>query len=667
MSLRLIIMLLASPLLWADYSVTPVPSWVLEQPVPQAIQKVEGYGIRYRLVDRQRRLTNELQWESFHHYIEQPLNQDGLVDVGKLEINFRPTYQKMNLHYLQIRRDGRIIDKTASARIEEISVEPDSDSDLISQTKQLLIIIDDLKIGDQFEYAYSTQGRNPVFGDLLATSFQVGWAIPVDAVFTRLLAPKSYSLNMNSQNTSQTPVVSEFEGLKSYQWQQSPVMPVFPDDDMPDDLWIYPTIEYSQYDSWSEVADWASDLFHLENTPNHEQWASWVQELSKLPGKSEQAAAALKMVQDRIRYVGIEVGMNSHMPHSPDETLSLGYGDCKDKSLLLVSLLDALNIEAEPALVHSDMGQSLLDMNPSPKAFDHVITKIKLDGQIFWVDPTRNYQAGNYLTDLGYVGYGVALSAVKGADIETMPWTLEERPKVEVTETFRTFGYQVPVHLKVVSTYSGSEAEFKRRQLLNNGLRELGNDYLNYYDRAFGGAQVIKPLYYVDDPINNRLNIIENYWLDEFWQWSEDQNRYEYSIEASVFGSYLDKPKQLIRQYPWGQKPPKHIVHHIDIYYPEFLSSAQYKPLEYVFEDDYMRFLVSNQELGHVTRYQFDYLNHKDRVNAEDIRSHARLLDEASESMSFSGWVGNDNDRQNKALYPWFQRIESQIEQEQNE
>jgi len=666
MLLRLVLLLFVSPWLWGDYNLSSVPGWVIAQPIPQASHKEEAYGVRYLLVDRQRRLSDDHEWQSFHHYVEQPLNQDGLVDVGKLEINFQPIYQNINLHYLRIWRDGRVIDKLPSARIDEISVEPDSDAEQISQTKQILIIIDGLKIGDNFEYAYTLEGLNPVFGDALTTSFQVGWAVPVDTVSIRLIAPKSKPLTINILNTSQLPVVSDFEGQTSYQWQQSPALPVLTDENMPLDLWIYPVVEYSEYVSWSEVAAWASGLFKLPDTPQTTQWQLWIEELKKISGKSRQAASAVQMVQNRIRYVGIEVGQNSHLPHHPDETLALGYGDCKDKALLLVSLLEALNIRAVPALVHSDMGQSLLNLSPSPKAFNHVIVKISLQGKTYWVDPTRTYQVGKELADLGYVSYGVALAAEQGAELETMPWLSGRRSKVLITETYRTYGYQVPVRLDVVSRYTGSEAEDKRRQILNVGLRQLSNDYLNYYDRAFGGAEILVPLHYVDDLNVNELEIIESYWLEKFWRWSEDKQLYEYRIEASMLGSYLSQPKQLRRRYPWGQKPPKYIMQQVDIFYPEYLSSAKLRPMEYVFEDEYVQFFARNQELGHVTRYQFGYLNYKDRVKAEDIRSHARLLGEASGYLSFSGWVHRHKRNQNENLYPWFQRIESQMAKEIN-
>ena len=48
------------------------------------------------------------------------------------------------------------------------------------------------------------------------------------------------------------------------------------------------------------------------------------------------------------------MGTNSHQPTPASETLALRYGDCKDKTVLLISLLKALGVEAHPALVNTE-------------------------------------------------------------------------------------------------------------------------------------------------------------------------------------------------------------------------------------------------------------------------------------------------------------------------
>ncbi|MFX8207373.1 transglutaminase domain-containing protein, partial [Acinetobacter baumannii] len=79
--------------------------------------------------------------------------------------------------------------------------------------------------------------------------------------------------------------------------------------------------------------------------------------------------AALRFVQREVRYLGIEMGANSHAPHPPETVLPRRYGDCKDKTLLTLTLLGRLGIPASPALVHTTERQAAAERLPTPWAF----------------------------------------------------------------------------------------------------------------------------------------------------------------------------------------------------------------------------------------------------------------------------------------------------------
>ena len=76
-----------------------------------------------------------------------------------------------------------------------------------------------------------------------------------------------------------------------------------------------------------------------------------MQKLRALPSNEERVVAALEFVQSEIRYFSVSLGENSHRPASPDIVLKRRYGDCKDKSLLLMTLLDELKIPSKVVLL----------------------------------------------------------------------------------------------------------------------------------------------------------------------------------------------------------------------------------------------------------------------------------------------------------------------------
>lgn len=95
----------------------------------------------------------------------------------------------------------------------------------------------------------------------------------------------------------------------------------------------------------------------------------------------------LEAVQQRIRYVGVEFGESSIVPDSPQETLKVRYGDCKDQSTLLVALLRSLGHPAHVALLRAGRTEDLLPDVPALNAFDHAIVYVPGDPPL-WIDPT---------------------------------------------------------------------------------------------------------------------------------------------------------------------------------------------------------------------------------------------------------------------------------------
>ncbi|HJR55871.1 MAG TPA: tetratricopeptide repeat protein, partial [Rhizomicrobium sp.] len=93
-------------------------------------------------------------------------------------------------------------------------------------------------------------------------------------------------------------------------------------------------------------------------------------------GTSDPRAQVQKLyewVSTHIRYVAIELGTGSFVPHDVDAIVVNGYGDCKDHDILLQALLKAKGIDAHSILINSDSNYTLTEV-PTFVALDHVIT-----------------------------------------------------------------------------------------------------------------------------------------------------------------------------------------------------------------------------------------------------------------------------------------------------
>lgn len=135
-----------------------------------------------------------------------------------------------------------------------------------------------------------------------------------------------------------------------------------------------PGVQFSTYASYAEFARTFQNLMQPKTkvTPQVQALADKLTDGASSP--RDKAQKLYNWVSANIRYVGIDVGSSGFEPHTADEILANQYGDCKDHTVLLESLLLAVGIPSSPALIN------MSDTYQLPKLagthFDHVITYV---------------------------------------------------------------------------------------------------------------------------------------------------------------------------------------------------------------------------------------------------------------------------------------------------
>lgn len=143
---------------------------------------------------------------------------------------------------------------------------------------------------------------------------------------------------------------------------------------------LYDRILFVSPSTWDEVAQWWSRLYESKVSTSPEIKEKAIDLTRNLSSKESKIRALYDYVKS-IRYVAILFSESAYVPHSAEETLKNKYGDCKDKSVLLLSLLRSIGVDGVVALVRV---ASLTDKElPSPKYFDHAVVAISTASQTY--------------------------------------------------------------------------------------------------------------------------------------------------------------------------------------------------------------------------------------------------------------------------------------------
>jgi hypothetical protein len=103
---------------------------------------------------------------------------------------------------------------------------------------------------------------------------------------------------------------------------------------------------------------------------------------------ARRAALLYRWVQDHVRYVAFEDGMNGYVPAAPEEVLRVRYGDCKGMSGLLTTLLQAAGLKAHITWIGTrDLPYTYSDL-PSAASTNHMIVALDLADSTLFLDPT---------------------------------------------------------------------------------------------------------------------------------------------------------------------------------------------------------------------------------------------------------------------------------------
>src|SRR5262249_21723642 len=118
---------------------------------------------------------------------------------------------------------------------------------------------------------------------------------------------------------------------------------------LPSDEPRSPHIVFSTAPSWNSVARTYTEI--VEKQLKGFDAAGHLPKFPKDAGREAKILAIVNLLNNEIRYTGIEFSESALVPHKPAEVLANKYGDCKDKSTLAVALLRAAGIEANIALL----------------------------------------------------------------------------------------------------------------------------------------------------------------------------------------------------------------------------------------------------------------------------------------------------------------------------
>ncbi len=182
------------------------------------------------------------------------------------------------------------------------------------------------------------------------------------------------------------------------------------------------------YKDWTELGKWIYTDLLMDRTALPATTIQTIKDLVKSePTDKDKARKIYQYLQDKTRYISVQIGIGGFKPFSAADVDRLGYGDCKALVNYMQSLLKAADIDSYYCIVNAgDEKRSLDTTFASMNQANHVILCVPLAGDTTWLECTSQQIPFGFLSNFTDDRIVLACTASGGKLMRTPKYTPQQ-------------------------------------------------------------------------------------------------------------------------------------------------------------------------------------------------------------------------------------------------
>lgn len=549
-SLSVVALLAASPASAGDVPLfNPAPDWVVGSgPIPPEAAKAEGII----MLDRQLKIDGDTV-VTYTDVAIKATSAEQLANLGTLSRNWHPDKGDLIVHGVEIIRPTETVDVLKNGgKFTVLRREQNLEQYWIDGILTATMQVSGIKIGDILRVRISETFADPALaGNVETAQALIMEPVKIGAGSLRIVWPHEKALKWKISTPGIEPQLRKLGKFVELTIAQPlPKQPEKPKSAPP--RFVPPDLfQLTSFSTWRDVSKAASPHYATDGliAPGS-QLAERVAKIAAIsPDKLLRAAAALRLVQDEIRYLFNGQTQGNYVPQKPVDTWERRYGDCKAKTLLLIAILRSLEIDAEPALVHSSLGDLIPSKLPSFGAFNHVIARAVIGGKTYWLDGTELGTRGADLADTPLFHSALPLRP-DGSDLETIAYSPPARPMITVDRDIdASAGLGLPtLYTMRITIRDSSIARLRQAQSMLAGKKL--NEVIDKIVAEYMSESIITKRALVFDDAAGTATITAEGIGSLYWEREGDRRKAEFETIFSGFDLDFDRNRPAWKDIP---------------------------------------------------------------------------------------------------------------------
>lgn len=454
-------------------------------------EKYKDESFLFFLYDMAVRVNEDWSCTTKMHKRVKILKEDAKDALGEISFAYEKGREKVtDIEAYTITPDGK---EHMYSKAQDINIyEGDA---MYSDSMAKVITLPEVNVGSIVEHKATIISKGFTVNNAFWYYLDFNFPSPIKKFNFTITFPKKLAINYKEFGLSYEPKITENEDTITYSWREKNIdgkietesyLP-FPTPDS-----ITNAIEFSSIKDWGDISKWFSSLIE-KNSILNDTIKDIAQKVTKnSTDTKDKVRDILVYIQSNFRYVSMSFGDNSLEPHSTVEVFQNKYGDCKDLSLLCMTMLKAVGIKAHMALFNNEYSISdpKYDL-PFPSLFNHVILMVEDKKESdFFIDPLlTGYDVGQY--PLSYQGaYTFVITEDSGRFIQ-FP-IFDEKREYTKTERKITIGQDGSALIETETVWD-LDSSIQSKQKIN-GMNKEDKDkfYQSFGQYLASGGEVIE-------------------------------------------------------------------------------------------------------------------------------------------------------------------------------
>lgn len=413
------------------------------------------------------------------------LNENGLRHIDSY-VSYDP---HTKIKYISARVYDGLGNEIKKFRRKEFKDYSASDGDLYSEDRVLGVSYTPVQYPFTFVFEYETENRNTAFYPL--------W-YPIDFYYLSAenssyvinnpnnikLNVKEYDVNFEgiSNKSNGNNIHYEAKNVKAVKWEYlspsfkkiAPSIRV-----APEQFRLISVNGHAQ--NWSDFGKWN---YHNLLKGRDDLPASTIAEITKLVSDTnepiEKAKKIYQYVQDKTRYISIQLGVGGWQPILASKVDEVSYGDCKALTNYTMALLQSQNIPAYYSVVYGDSNPRDIDKDIVGMQGNHVILNIPNGEENIWLECTSQKVPFGHIANFTDDRDVLVIKPEGGEIVHTKVYTSKDnylRGKAIITLNAEG-GFKGTFTAKS----GGTQYDYRLKKLIGDEEKERKVFYKNYWD-----------------------------------------------------------------------------------------------------------------------------------------------------------------------------------------